>query len=98
MARRRVQASALPEPRFQPILRRSTPNVLDAVPRAMQKMAMNACLLGVSQLIFAVLVEVGLRSGADREQTLLRVQCPVGWNKKGTLGNSFDRKLNLDRL
>ena len=39
----------------------------------MQKMAMNAGLLGVSQVIFAVLVEGGPGSRADREQTLLRV-------------------------
>ena len=57
MAGGRVQASALLEPRFQLIERRFRPTVLDAVPRTMLKMAMNAGLLGVSQVIFAVFVE-----------------------------------------
>ena len=73
MARGRVQASALLEPSFQFIERRFRAIVLDAVPRTMQKMAMNAGLFGVSQVIFAVFVEAGLGSRADREQTLLRV-------------------------
>ena len=50
MKRRRVQATAMLEPRFQRIERRFRPIVLDAVPEAMQKLAMNACLLGVAQL------------------------------------------------
>ena len=98
MARGRVQASALPEPNFQPIERRFCPFILDAFPRAMQKMAMNAFLLGVSQLIFAVFVEASPGSRADREQTELRVPCPVGLNKKSTLDSLFDWKFNLDRL
>ena len=98
MARGRVQASALPTPRFQLIGRRFRPIVLDAVPRAMQKIAMNACLLGVSQVIFAVFVEAGPGSRADCEQTLLRVWCPVGLNKKSALDNLFDCKVNVDRL
>ena len=73
MARGRVQTSASLEPRFQLIERRFRPIVLDAVRRKMQKMAMNAGLLGVSQVIFAVLVEGGAGSRPDREQTLLRV-------------------------
>ena len=72
-ARGRLQASASLEPRFQLIERRFRPIVLDAVRRKMQKMAMNAGLLGVSQVIFAVFVEAGPGSRADREQTLLRV-------------------------
>ena len=98
MARGRVQASALLEPRFQLIERRFRPTVLDAVPRTMQKMAMNAGLLGVSQVIFAVFVEASPGSRADREQTLLRVQCPVGLNKRTILDNLFDWRFNLDRL
>ena len=98
MARGRVQASALLEPRFQLIERRFRPIVLDAVPRTMQKMAMNAGLLGVSQVIFAVFVEAGPGSRADREQTLFRVQCPVGLNKRTILDNLFDWRFNLDRL
>ena len=98
MARGRVQASAVLEPRFQLIERRFRPIVLDAVPRAMQKMAMNACLLGVSQVIFAVFVEAGPGSRANREHTLLPVQCPVGLNKKSHLDNLFDWKFDLDRL
>ena len=46
MARGRVQASALLEPRFQLIERRFRPIVLDAVPRTMQKIAMNAGFTG----------------------------------------------------
>ena len=92
------QVSALLEPRFQLIERRFRPIVLDAVPRTMQKMAMNAGLLGVSQVIFAVFVEAGPGSRADREQTLLRVQCPVGLNKRSILDSLFDWRFNLDRL
>ena len=61
-------------------------------------MAMNAGLLGVSQVIFAVFVEAGPGSRADREQTLLRVQHPVDLNKKSILDNLFDWRFNLDRL
>ena len=46
MAWGRVEASALLEPMFQPIERRFRPIVLNAVPRAMQKMAMNVCFFG----------------------------------------------------
>ena len=98
MERRRVQASALLVPRFQPSERRFRPIVLDAVPTAIQKVAMKACLLRVSQLIFAVFVEAGPGSRADRERTLLRVQCLVDLNKKCVLDNLFDWKFNLDRL
>ena len=59
---------------------------------------MNAGMLGVSQVIFAVFVEAGPGSRADREQTLLRVQCPVGLNKKSTLDSLFGWRFNLDRL
>ena len=90
MARGRVQASALLELRFQLTERRFRPIVLDVIPRAMQKMAMNAGLLGVSQVIFAVFVEASPGSHADREQTLLRVQHPVELNKKSILDNLFD--------
>ena len=61
-------------------------------------MAVNAGMLGVSQVIFAVFVEAGPGSRADREQTLLRVQCPVGLNKKSTLDSLFGWRFNLDRL
>ena len=98
MARERVQASVVPEPRFQAIERRFRPIVFDAVPRAIQKMAMNACLLRFSQLIFAVFVEAGLGSRADKDQTLLRAQCPVGLNKKSTLDNLVVWRFNLDHL
>ena len=60
MARVRVQASALLEPRFQLFEQRFRSVVLDALPRPMQRIAMNACLLGVAQSIFAVFVEAGL--------------------------------------
>ena len=63
----------------------------------MQKMAMNVCLFGVSPLIFDF-AEAGLGSRADRGQTLLRVQCPVGVNKKSTLDILFAWRFNLDRL
>ena len=89
MERRRVQASALLVPRFQPTERRFRPIVLDT---------MKACLLRVSQLIFAVFVEAGPGSRADRERTLLRVQCLVDLNKKCALDNLFDWKFKLDRL
>ena len=59
---------------------------------------MLACLLGVAQLIFAVLVEAEPESRADREQTLLRVQCRVDLNKKSILEIWFNWRLNLDRL
>ena len=98
VARGRVQASALLEPRFRLFERRFRPIVLDVIPRAMQKMVMNAGLLGVSQVIFAVFVEAGPGSRADREQTLLRVQHPVDLNKKSILDNLFDWRFNLDRL
>ena len=98
MARGRVQASALLEPRFQLIERRFRSIVLDVVPRTMQKMAMNAGLLRVSQVIFAVFVEASPGSRADREQTLLRVQCPAALNKRSILDNFFDWRFNLDRL
>ena len=39
-----------------------------------------------------------LGTRADREQTLVRVQCPVGLNKKSTLDSLFDWRFNLDRL
>ena len=96
--KRRVQANAMSEPKFQPIERRLSPTALDAVPRGIQKMATNACLLGVFQLIFAVFAEAGPGSRADREQTLLRVQCLVGSNKKSTLDNLFGWRFNCHRL
>ena len=68
MARRRVQARSLLEPKFQLIKRCFRPIVLDTVPRTMQKMAMNAGLFGVSPVMFAVFVEAGPGSRADREQ------------------------------
>ena len=74
------------------------PTVLDVIPRPMQKMAMNAGLLGVSQVSVAVFVEAGLGSRADSEQTLLRIQHPVDLNKKSILDNVFDWRFNLDRL
>ena len=98
MARGRVQASASLEPRFPLIEKRFRPIVLDAIPRDMQKMALNAGLLGVSQVTFAVFVESGPGSRADREQTLLRVQYPVDLDKKSILDNLFDWRFNLDRL
>ena len=85
MARGRVQVSALLKPRFQLIERFFRPIVFDWVPRATQKVAVNAGMLGVSQVIFAVFVGAGLGSRAYRGQTLLRVQCLVGLNKKSTL-------------
>ena len=94
MARGRVQASALLEPRFQLIEQRFRSVVLDAVPRPMQRIAMYACLLGVAQSIFAVFVEAGLGSRADREQTLLRIQCLASLSEKSTLDNLFDWKFN----
>ena len=98
MARGRVQVSALLKPRFQLIERFFRPIVFDSISRATEKMAVNAGMLGVSQVIFAVFVEAGPGSRADREQTLLRVQCPVGLNKKRTLDSLFDWRFNLDRL
>ena len=98
MARGSVLTSAMLDPRFQPIERCFTPIVLDAVPKAMQKMAMNACLLEGSQLMVSVCVGAGPGSRTDRKQTLLRVQCPLGLNKKCILDNLFGWKFNLDRL
>ena len=86
--------SALLKPRFQLIER----FFQTSIPRATQKMAVNAGMLGVPQVIFAVFVEAGPGSRADREQTLLRVQCPVGLNKKSILDSLFDWRFNLDRL
>ena len=40
-------------------------------------------------MIFAVFVEAGPGSRADREQTLLRVQRRVDLNKKSILDNLF---------
>ena len=49
-------------------------------------------------MVFAVLVEAEPESRADREQTLLRVQCRVDLNKKSILENLFHWRFNLDRL
>ena len=98
MARGRVQASALLEPRFQVIEQRFRSVVLDALPRPMQRIALNACLLGVAQSIFEVFVGAGLGSRADKEQTLLRVQCPASLSEKSTLDNLFDWKFLLTSI
>ena len=46
-------------------------------------------------MIIAVFVEAG-GSITDKEQTLLRVQCP-GLKKKSILDNLFELKLHLDK-
>ena len=73
----RVEASAMLEPWFQPMEHRFRALVLDALPGAMQRMAMKAGLAGVCQLIFSAFVEAGPGPGAER--TDLDASSMSGW-------------------